>query len=301
MPIDSGLIQLVTQQKNARSEANDPLNTITKALGIAHSVYGIKDAMTKADQLKLDKEKAEKNNLLQTDIELAKAGLKIDPSTGKPVDDTESTAYKIKNRKTEVDPNTALLRDLSIEQKQQALADAKRNAETPTAAESTAAGFAVRSKTADQQLNELLKTYNPNENSLTNVKDSLVSGIPFVDRLRSDEKSEYDQIKNNFVSAVLRKESGAVISDSEFNREDKKYFPQGGDSIKTLANKAKLRQQAIASLEAGSGPALKKINTLTAQAPATNELEDAATVQDLARRALIRKQGLSSGLKRNGG
>jgi len=36
----------------------------------------------------------------------------------------------------------------------------------------------------------------------------------------------FEQAKKNFVNAVLRLESGAVISPSEFTNADKQYFPQ---------------------------------------------------------------------------
>jgi hypothetical protein len=41
-----------------------------------------------------------------------------------------------------------------------------------------------------------------------------------------DAAQQYNAAKQNFVTAVLRKESGAAISQSEFDKEDQKYFPQ---------------------------------------------------------------------------
>jgi hypothetical protein len=50
--------------------------------------------------------------------------------------------------------------------------------------------------------------------------------------LRSPRGQQFHQAKLNFMTASLRKESGAAISKSEFETEDKKYFPQPGDSAK---------------------------------------------------------------------
>lgn len=75
-----------------------------------------------------------------------------------------------------------------------------------------------------------------------------------------DQQQSYDQAKRNFVSAVLRKESGAAISESEFANEDKKYFPQAGDSAATIEQKARARDLAIEGLKAQAGPGAQLIN-----------------------------------------
>lgn len=66
--------------------------------------------------------------------------------------------------------------------------------------------------------------------------------------MKSADQQSFEQAKDNFVTAVLRRESGAVISDSEFDREDKKYFPQPGDKPETVAQKAVARNTAINNL-----------------------------------------------------
>lgn len=52
----------------------------------------------------------------------------------------------------------------------------------------------------------------------------LQSNLPSF--LQSAERQKFEQAKRNFVNAVLRNESGAVIADSEFKNADKQYFPQ---------------------------------------------------------------------------
>lgn len=60
----------------------------------------------------------------------------------------------------------------------------------------------------------------------------------FVD----DEFKKYDQAKRDFINASLRRESGAVISDVEFENANKQYFPVPGDSKEVLAQKKANRE-----------------------------------------------------------
>lgn len=66
--------------------------------------------------------------------------------------------------------------------------------------------------------------------------------------LQSGDRQAFEQAKRNFVTAVLRRESGAAISQSEFDTEALKYFPQPGDKPETLVQKANARNTAINSL-----------------------------------------------------
>jgi hypothetical protein len=67
-------------------------------------------------------------------------------------------------------------------------------------------------------------------------------------KLVSDTIRQQRQAERNFLTAVLRKESGASISPSEFADGAKNYFPRPGDDAVTLANKAKARQTQIQTL-----------------------------------------------------
>jgi len=65
----------------------------------------------------------------------------------------------------------------------------------------------------------------------------------------------FDQAKRNFLNAVLRKESGAVISPTEFANGDLQYFPQPGDKPEVLAQKKANRELAIENMRRSSGVA----------------------------------------------
>lgn len=60
--------------------------------------------------------------------------------------------------------------------------------------------------------------------SLTLAEQLKQQYLPTV--LKSDEQKLIDLNKKNFITAVLRKQSGASIAPSEFTGEEMKYFPQ---------------------------------------------------------------------------
>ena len=59
----------------------------------------------------------------------------------------------------------------------------------------------------------------------------------------------YDQAQRNFVNAVLRKESGAQISNTEFESAAKQYFVQPWDTDKVIEQKRRNRQTVIETLQ----------------------------------------------------
>lgn len=67
----------------------------------------------------------------------------------------------------------------------------------------------------------------------------------------SPQQQQVQQAQRDFVNAVLRKESGAAISQGEFDSAAKQYFPQRGDSPQVIAQKAANRQAEIQGLLAG--------------------------------------------------
>lgn len=62
-----------------------------------------------------------------------------------------------------------------------------------------------------------------------------------------------EQAERNFVNAVLRRESGAAISASEFDSAEKQYFPRIGDTPAVLRQKEINRKIAMQGLVAEAG------------------------------------------------
>ncbi|WP_186276384.1 hypothetical protein [Burkholderia gladioli] len=189
-------------------------------------------------------------------------------STIRGQDMTAETAARQQNlRALEYDPKTGAIINKANGQAIQAVgADGKPLASAVgnlTGEQSNAVAFGARALDAQNTLRGLEAAGTTN----TNVVNRVAGSIPGVggslgsitNFLNSDQQQSYDQAKRNFISAVLRKESGAAIADSEFANEDKKYFPQAGDSAATIEQKARARDLAIEALKAQAGPGAQLI------------------------------------------
>lgn len=71
--------------------------------------------------------------------------------------------------------------------------------------------------------------------------------------LRGDQYQKFDQAQRDFINATLRRESGAVISPSEFDNANKQYFPMPGDTKEVIEQKRANRREAIRGIGAGAG------------------------------------------------
>lgn len=74
-----------------------------------------------------------------------------------------------------------------------------------------------------------------------------------------------DQARRNFITAVLRKESGASIPQDEYYNEERKYFPQPNDDAETIRQKQNARETAIKALEIQAGPGARFIREFQPQ------------------------------------
>jgi len=80
--------------------------------------------------------------------------------------------------------------------------------------------------------------------------------FPSIDNtLNSDARSAADALARDFITATLRKESGAAIGQNEFDNQYRIFFPMPGDGPETLRQKALARQQAMEGLRVAAGPA----------------------------------------------
>jgi hypothetical protein len=76
---------------------------------------------------------------------------------------------------------------------------------------------------------------------------------PLANMARTPEEQQYFQAKSDFIGAVLRKESGAAISNSEYRREEQRFFPQLDDKPPVIKQKAEARARKIREFEVQSG------------------------------------------------
>ena len=82
-------------------------------------------------------------------------------------------------------------------------------------------------------------------------------------------RQQYRQAQENWVTANLRAESGAVIGTDEMEKEIKKYFPQVDDKPEVIKQKVDARKSAELSMEVRGGPALKSIKKAQQQGQTT--------------------------------
>lgn len=109
-------------------------------------------------------------------------------------------------------------------------------------------GFLIRMQDSGQTLDQL-------EQEGLSLAGRAAGAVPFDlgNYLVSENYQQFDQAKRDFVNAILRRESGAVISDSEFANADKQYFPVPGDSQEVIAQKRANRANALQGVRAGAG------------------------------------------------
>lgn len=123
----------------------------------------------------------------------------------------------------------------------------------PNENQSKAAGFAARMDNA-----EGIFTANPA--GLETYTTQIAGAVPKVgDSARrasqTPEQQKYDQAKEDWIRAVLRKESGASISDPERAGQERTYFPQPGDGPEVVKQKAIARQIVMEAMRKEAGPA----------------------------------------------
>ncbi|TGV26332.1 hypothetical protein [Mesorhizobium sp. M4B.F.Ca.ET.143.01.1.1] len=114
-----------------------------------------------------------------------------------------------------------------------------------------AGGFAVRAQEADKIVSQ------PNVTAAgSSMGQNAMAGAPFGlgNYLVSNDYQQFDQAQRDFINAVLRRESGAAISESEFQNARQQYFPQPGDGEDVIKQKAANRQLAVQSLYQSADP-----------------------------------------------
>ena len=146
-----------------------------------------------------------------------------------------------------------------------------------TESQGNATAYGMRMKEANSILNPLEKAGVKNTGLISGVVGSTLGVVPYLgDKLEgmsgsvfnalpqilgglSPEQQQVAQARINFITAVLRKESGASISPSEFVTAEKNYFPKPGDDQTVVAQKQKARDLAIKSMGIQAGPGAKHI------------------------------------------
>lgn len=156
-----------------------------------------------------------------------------------------------------------------------------KDAKDPSATQFAAAQYGRRLEAANKEFDELEKE----GFERAGVAESVLGSSLVPNALVSDKRQRQNQAERNFVNSILRKESGAAISPTEFSSAEKQYFPRSGDSSQTLAQKKQNRQQAMAGLQAESSDAWGKV-PLVPTVPAAQKSESGTAMAAPAKKAI---------------
>ena len=108
-------------------------------------------------------------------------------------------------------------------------------------------GFIGRMEGAEQGLAE-------GEAALTSLSDSAKGSVPMIGNyLVSPEYQKARVASAEWLAAILRKDTGAAVTDAEFALYGPLYLPQPGDNPETLAAKKAARGRALEGIRKGLG------------------------------------------------
>ena len=140
-------------------------------------------------------------------------------------------------------------------------------------AQNTALGFAERTLQSNSIFDSIGSKF-------TGVKSYVGQMLPNF--LKTDDRQKFEQAERNFINAVLRRESGAVISPEEFANAREQYFPRVGDGAEVLAQKAQNRETTIKGLYQSAGVAGQMQGSLNVAKLSNDELLDSIVEENVA-------------------
>lgn len=162
---------------------------------------------------------------------------------------TDNLAQERFEYQKQKDAEDRKLRQQSMAQKAQ-----EKKEKPATQGQLQAATFGKRALAADKIANDMIASdYDPTSWTRALAENPLTQSLGIENFVMGSDDQAFMQAQRDFVSAVLRKESGAAIPPEEMENEIKKYFPVPGDSKQVAAQKAKSRQRAIEGLKAQAG------------------------------------------------
>ncbi len=143
-----------------------------------------------------------------------------------------------------------------------------------TETQGKATGFAARMQDANKIISQFDGKVNPSAVAAVGgvAPDWLPGGgalnaaANYTVGKMSPEAQLYQQAQENWLTANLRLESGAVIGDKEKENEAKKWFPQPGDTPARIAQKAEARKVAEKSMLVQAGPGAKQVGGIVTSA-----------------------------------
>lgn len=91
-------------------------------------------------------------------------------------------------------------------------------------------------------------------NKLTSLGESVAGNVPYGQYAQSEDYQKADQAAREFLAAILRKDTGAAVTDSEMANYGRTYIPQPGDKPGNLEQKRIARARAVKAISLGLPP-----------------------------------------------
>lgn len=128
--------------------------------------------------------------------------------------------------------------------------------------QSKALAFGARMQQSGQNLDGLAAQGVTQPGYIKRMADTVGAGA-MANWTQSPEQQQVEQSQRDFVNAVLRKESGAAISNSEFSNAKNQYFAQPGDSPEVIEQKRANRELATRGMLAEVPNAQSRVQQVT--------------------------------------
>lgn len=285
-----------------RVQEKDPMDTLVKGLNIAGSIYGIKEAMTKSELLKKEIEQKKSQQDFSNKSDLASKGLMQDES-GNIIEDTNSSFYKQRMKKGEVDPITATLKKMQLDEATRKKDEAAKGKQLP-ASEAVAIGGA---NAAFQALQDAKTTFDSNKDISGPLQGYVSKAQGFFEAGETGKKFKaYDaQLKAN-AQIIGKYLEGGKMTDSDIERY-KAILPNNFDSPEVAKQKATVLQNLIAQKQKAEAEGLQEAGfnvgnlTTSPMQDSPNTKNKQLSTQDRAAQILLKKNGLAGGIPKGKG
>jgi hypothetical protein len=94
------------------------------------------------------------------------------------------------------------------------------------------------------------------DTNLVDIPSAMGSSLPVVGNFaQADSYRQATQAGNEFLMALLRKDTGAAVTDGEMALYGSTYLPRAGDDETTVQQKRAARARALEGIRMGLGPA----------------------------------------------
>ncbi len=144
--------------------------------------------------------------------------------------------------------------------------------------------FGARMQQSGQNLDALAAAGVDQPGIIKRVADVVGAGA-LANWSQSPQQQQVEQSQRDFVNAVLRRESGAAISNSEFDNARRQYFPQIGDDDKVIEQKRRNRELATRGILAEVPDSEKRVQQVAGGIQDAQDTAHGARLAELQRRA----------------